>query len=184
MPDFEYIYKQHFESLYRYAFTIVKDSALAQDITQDVFLNYYHVCIQQGNEVQNARAYLYRSIHNHALKQIRNSSRQETLGRNFSAQQQSTPNKEEELIDQHTRIEFYRMANEILDSLPPQCRIVFEKSRMEHKKYEEIAEELHISTKTVEGHISKALKLIRSFLQGQPQSTITTMLFILFICRK
>lgn len=47
-----------------------------------------------------------------------------------------------------------------LDELPEQTHIIFHKSRIEHKKNKEISEELNISIKTVEYHISKALKLL------------------------
>ena len=40
-------------------------------------------------------------------------------------------------------------------------RLIFEKNRFEGKKYTEIAEEQQISVKTVEAHISKALKILR-----------------------
>jgi len=49
--------------------------------------------------------------------------------------------------------------------LPPQCRKVFELSRMEQMSYSKIAEELQISTNTVENHMSKALKMLRADLK-------------------
>jgi predicted DNA-binding protein YlxM (UPF0122 family) len=52
-------------------------------------------------------------------------------------------------------------------------REVFKMSRFEEKSYSEIASELKISTKTVENHISRALKQLRPFL--------TSILIILFI---
>jgi len=45
--------------------------------------------------------------------------------------------------------------------LPPQCKLVFEMSRMEQLSYSEIAKKLNISTNTIENHISKALKILR-----------------------
>ena len=52
-----------------------------------------------------------------------------------------------------------------LRSLPEQTRRVFEKSRFENKMNKEIAEELHITVKGVEYHISKALKEFRVSLK-------------------
>ena len=49
--------------------------------------------------------------------------------------------------------------------IPPQCRKVFEMSRFEQLSYSEIGSQLNISTNTVENHISKALKLLRSELK-------------------
>lgn len=48
-----------------------------------------------------------------------------------------------------------------IHTLAPQCRKVFEMSRIEQLSYSEIAGQLQISTNTVENHISKALKHLR-----------------------
>ncbi|EFC75315.1 Probable RNA polymerase sigma factor fecI [Segatella buccae] len=47
------------------------------------------------------------------------------------------------------------------DSLPDKCRQVFLMSKRDNMKYQEIAQGLGISEKTVEHHISKALKTLR-----------------------
>jgi RNA polymerase sigma-70 factor (ECF subfamily) len=49
-------------------------------------------------------------------------------------------------------------------SLPEKCRAVFLLNRHEHLKYQEIADRLNISVKTVEAQMSKALKLMREKL--------------------
>jgi RNA polymerase sigma-70 factor (ECF subfamily) len=48
-----------------------------------------------------------------------------------------------------------------VNKLPAECRKVFELSRIEGLKYREIADTLHISVKTVEAQMSKALKSLR-----------------------
>ena len=50
---------------------------------------------------------------------------------------------------------------EAMKTLPEQCRLVFQLSRFEELKYQEIADQLQISIKTVENHMGKALKLMR-----------------------
>jgi RNA polymerase sigma-70 factor, ECF subfamily len=52
-----------------------------------------------------------------------------------------------------------------VEALPEQCRMVFKLSRYEQMKYQEIAEQLNISVKTVENHMGKALKLMRERLK-------------------
>ncbi|HLN20401.1 MAG TPA: RNA polymerase sigma-70 factor [Bacteroidales bacterium] len=59
------------------------------------------------------------------------------------------------------------LENEIqfaLNKIPAQCKKVFELSRKEGLKYLQIAERLNISVKTVEVHMSKALRILRSEL--------------------
>src|SRR5690606_8892110 len=48
-----------------------------------------------------------------------------------------------------------------LGQLPEKCRLVFYLSRFEELKYQEIANRLEISVKTVEAHMGKALKTLR-----------------------
>jgi RNA polymerase sigma-70 factor (family 1) len=62
---------------------------------------------------------------------------------------------------------------ETVQSLPEKCRLVFRLSREEGLSHQEIADKLHISTKTVEAHISKALRLI-----GQSISNLTVVSFV------
>lgn len=50
-------------------------------------------------------------------------------------------------------------------TLPEKCRLVFQLSRDKGYTEKQIAEVLHISPKTVEAHIGKALKSLRSSLQ-------------------
>lgn len=48
-----------------------------------------------------------------------------------------------------------------IEKLPPKCQEVFVMSKIKGMKYKEISEELNISTKTIENHMTKALKSIR-----------------------
>ena len=52
-----------------------------------------------------------------------------------------------------------------IQHLPEHCRIVFEMSRYEDLKNREIAEKLGVTQKTVEAHLTKALKILRNDLK-------------------
>jgi len=52
-----------------------------------------------------------------------------------------------------------------LNELPERCRQIFKMSRFEGLKYNEIAEQLSISIKTVEANMGKALQLFRKNLK-------------------
>jgi RNA polymerase sigma-70 factor (ECF subfamily) len=51
-----------------------------------------------------------------------------------------------------------------INELPQQCRIIFQLSRFEQLKYQQIADQLGISVKTVENQMGKALKVLRTKL--------------------
>ena len=55
--------------------------------------------------------------------------------------------------------------NGLVDKLPEKCRLVFKYSREEGKKNSQIAEELDIAEKTVEAHLTKAIKSLRVSLR-------------------
>ncbi len=53
---------------------------------------------------------------------------------------------------------------DVTASLPDKCREVFLLNRVDNKKYQQIADELNISVKTVEAQMSKALRIMRDKL--------------------
>ena len=70
-----------------------------------------------------------------------------------------TSNEVEEGID---AADLQKILDEGIAALPEKCREVFYLSRMESLSNKKIAEQLHISPKTVEHQISKALKTLRT----------------------
>ena len=84
---------------------------------------------------------------------------------------------EEEMSNQ----ELEKLVAEGIEMLPEKCRIVFNLSRQEGLSYAQIAEELQISTKTVEAHMGTALKKLRTFLRSCWSETLV--LLILAFCR-
>ncbi len=157
--DIQSIYISHYEKLFRYAYTIVRDNDEAQDVVQAVFSRLW----EKKDEIKittDISSYLYRSVYNESLNQI--SSKQ---NRSKHHQQFSTENQDEDrpFDSEHalSEEEISRRIESVMEQLPPQCKAVFLKSRIEDKKYAEIATELGISVKTVEAHMGKALKIIR-----------------------
>lgn len=157
----EELYKQNFDryfnSLYRYAYTIVKENGEAKDIVQAAFVKLW----EKRNEVNmntSAKAYLYTSVYNLSLNTIRNRKTREGHHQQMRPVQFTSDLNSAEQKETRTRI------NEAIEKLPGRCREVFCKSRFEGKKYAEIAAELDISVKTVEGQVGKALKILRETL--------------------
>jgi len=54
--------------------------------------------------------------------------------------------------------------DDAVNGLPNKCREIFIRNRIENKKYQEIADEMKISVKTVEAQMSKALRIMRDKL--------------------
>lgn len=69
--------------------------------------------------------------------------------------------------------ELERIIQESISDLPPKTREVFIKKRFENKKNAEIAEEMGVTLKAVEAHMTKALKILKTKLSDY--------LFLIFI---
>lgn len=133
----------------------------AKDVVQMVFLNLWEKR-DTLNIATSPKAYLYRSVYNESINYIKKQEVQQKHYNAIAHEKGAAPDipfdkDEEQLLKK--RIE------DVLQQLPPQCREVFVKSRAEQKKYTEIAAELGIAVKTVEAHMSKALKLIRQIVR-------------------
>jgi RNA polymerase sigma factor (sigma-70 family) len=55
------------------------------------------------------------------------------------------------------------LARKAMELLPPQCQLIFKMSRLGKMTYQQIAEEMGLSVKTVENQMGKALKMMRDF---------------------
>lgn len=154
---FEELFDNWYEPLCRYAFSVLRDMDEAEDVVQKMFCKLWdqHDTLDIKSSVNS---YLYRIVHNDSLNFIQQKTSHKEHNLNFISTLNSEVNSTIEHIEAN---ELQNAISKALDKLPPQCRRVFEMSRMQQLSYSEIANKLDISTNTVENHISKALKLLR-----------------------
>ena len=159
------VYKQLFMAFYtplcNYAFSILKDDEEAEDIVQKTFCMLWDK--REIIEIKTSvKSYLYRIIHNECLNKIRqNKIRAEHNQIYVSEKDTSTNDVEGAFIGN----ELKQRISVAIDKLPPRCREVFVKSRMEQLMYSEIAAEMNISVNTVENQMAKALRILRENLK-------------------
>ncbi|NML20914.1 RNA polymerase sigma-70 factor [Pseudoflavitalea sp. G-6-1-2] len=157
---FEKVFKSHFKSLHSYAYTIVKDDALAEEMVQNVFCKIWERKGQLAIET-SLTAYLYRAVYNESLNYIKHQKVRMAYQAHATYQmshQTDSASKKVLLGDLEQQL------RKAMSELPEQCRTIFQMSRFEELKYQEIADRLGISPKTVENQMGKALKLLRSKL--------------------
>ncbi|MDF2192124.1 RNA polymerase sigma-70 factor [Paraflavitalea sp. CAU 1676] len=154
---YQQCFHAYFEKLFGYAWSIVNDEAEAKDIVQTAFLKLWEK--RSDINVHGAtRAYLYTTVYHLSLNTVRNRKARDQHQAGIAARYVSPPVQTAEDKELRERI------HQAIDTLPPRCREVFCKSRLEGKKYAAIAEELTISIKTVEVQMGKALRLLREQL--------------------
>ena len=155
--DLEQIYKQHFDELYRYAFSMLKDRDRAEDTVQSVFLDVGQHR-QLGEVHTSVRAFLYKSVYFKCLNAFKRDRVQLKFTRTHGDRQAYFT--ADSLENEELRLTIERA----IDALPPECRKVFELCKMQGLKYHEAAQQLMISPKTVENQMGKALKSLRQAL--------------------
>ncbi len=154
----------------------MKDHDIAREIVQDVFAGLW----EKRDSIRLDRspaAYLGTSVKNRSLNYLRDHKKfdQEILdmeGLDASHQYQH----EDHLVAKELKERIEKATAE----LPEKCREVFLKNRVEQKKYQEIADELGISLKTVEAQMSKALRIMRDKLS---EFIPLIIIFIEILCR-
>lgn len=155
----ELLFKKYYTFLVRFSLQMVTKEDAAEDIVQEVFIKLWDKR-DTLEGVNNIKAYLFQATKNSSLNWIKSKKNQNESIDSVNFTHSSSNNIEEQL-------EFEEAQNKInraLALLPEKCKEVFLLSRNEEKSYKEIAELLNISIKTVENHMGKALKVLRSEL--------------------
>ncbi len=158
---YERIFSIWYEPLCRYACSIVRDMNEAEDIVQKTFCKLW----DRRKDITirtSVKSYLYRMVHNSCLNKIQQVN---TRAEHHQQYAHVVPSTVENTANKVLYNELEREILKAIDALPPQCKKVFEMSRFQQLSYAEIAKALDISTNTIENHMSKALKLLRTNLK-------------------
>ncbi len=172
---FETIYKAYFRKLYALSFRYVKNQAIAEELTNDVFMMLW----ENAGKIainQSLGAYLSRSVINLSLTYLKKNQRLYNQSEIYARDTSFT-----EVSDDVDLAAIYEekllLIEQILDTLPPQCRRIILMSKYEKMKQQDIADQLGISIKTVKNHLTIAYEKIRIGLAKQQTSLL---LFIIF----
>ncbi|HEY9196643.1 MAG TPA: RNA polymerase sigma-70 factor [Mucilaginibacter sp.] len=153
---FEKVYKHFIRPLHVYAISILRDEDTAKGMVQNVFMRLWERK-ERLNISGSIKAYLYGAVYNECLNNLRH----QKVKINH---QQYVVHMTKDKVDEGTGMELLDLKEKLqqaLNDLPEKCRTVFQLSRFEDLKYQEIADELGISIKTVENQMGKALKTLR-----------------------
>jgi RNA polymerase sigma-70 factor (ECF subfamily) len=165
---FEVIYKMYASRLYYLVYEYIPQKDIAENIVQETLMVLWNKKKELAGNT-NLGAYLFTVAKNNCLYKLRNRRFQEKIFISSDTSRleikMNTGALETLNTSQLIMEEIEQIIERTMDQLSPQCRAVFNLSRFEEKKNKEIAEELNISVKAVEGHITKALKVFRVALK-------------------
>lgn len=159
LEAFNYLYNNNRKWLYVLALSIIKDECEAQDLVQDLFIDFWQQTLYK-QVTTSIKGYLSNSIKNRAYNFIRNEGVRKKRENNIPL-----PN---EFILPTYHLENAELKKELtaaMDDLSPAAARVFNLAYLEHRSYHEIAADLAISRNTVMNHMVKALKTLRTRLK-------------------
>lgn len=156
----EELFKFYYKTLCNIAYRIVGDRDAAEDVVQEVFIKLW----ERKEEItidSSIKGYLFKSVSNAAINYLQKNRalkyKEEISENTHAAYLVDGGNKMDEK-ELEARIE------KAIEKLPPKCKAIFVLSRFEEMKYQEIAQHLNISIKTVESQMGIALEKLRHAL--------------------
>ena len=154
---FETLFKQWYEPLCRYAYSMLHDQDEAEDMAQQTFCKLWDQ--REKMEIHTSiKSYLYRMVHNACLNKIKQWQIQSEHHEVIAGSSITAANQVEQTL---THKELSHQIELAVAELPERCREVFMLSRMQHLSYIQIAQKMQISPNTVETQMVKALKVLR-----------------------
>lgn len=176
---FVVLYNRYWKKLYKTAFFYLKDEAIAEEITHDVFVALW--TRRKHLKIQNFQNYIHVTARYHVFKHLKAAgvncvTYMDQLADTDATAIYNTADNKLNYEDLETELA------QVLKSLPRRCQEIFWLSRVDNLSNEEIAVKLNISKRTVENQITFALRFLRmSYPKLSIVSLITIGLCIIYI---
>ncbi|HEY4110248.1 RNA polymerase sigma-70 factor [Puia sp.] len=160
MQAFEHLFKAYYEKLCLFAARFTDDLHVAEEIVADTYALLWE---KRETILINLsfRSYIYRAVQNRCLNHLKHKHVEKEYI-DHVLQTHLPPTDYHEVAREE---ELEKEVEEAIESLPEKCREIFKLSRFHHLRYQEIADRLGISPKTVERQIMIALEKLRRHLK-------------------
>ena len=164
--NFRVVFNEYFQHLCHLSMHYLEDEDESKEVVQEAFVKLWDIR-NELNAESNLRNFLYTLVKNNCLNILK---RRQILLKHHEKIKWIEMHYQYESLSRmgDDYMEFNELKEKIdvaIRNLPEHCRVVFELSRFEELKNREIADKLGISQKTVEAHLTKALKILRNDLK-------------------
>lgn len=156
----EDLVREHLDAVYRVAFSVVRDSALAEDVSQDAILKAWQALPTFRGD-SSLRSWLLRITHNTAISTLRR-RREEVRDPRLLPEQPALSTTETRVVDRASIDAF----EEALDDLDELSRSIVVLREIEGLSYDEIAEVLDVAMPTVKTRLLRARRVLAAALEG------------------
>jgi len=159
---FEKMYKRYFKKCYSIALYFVQSTSSVEDVLSDVFLTLWNKR-ENLKDVKDWDSYLFITVKNHSLTFLEK-NRQD----NLSSIEQITieiPGNDLTPEEKLLKKDMEESMQQAIQQLPEKTKIVYCMAKEEHMSYKQISEALDISERTVNTHMTTAIRRLTESLQ-------------------
>ncbi|MGY6647504.1 RNA polymerase sigma factor [Wenyingzhuangia sp. IMCC45574] len=156
---FEKTFQSYSKMIRNFIYSKCGDLAQAEDLTQDAFVKLWNNCAKVP--LDKVKSYLFTLVKNAFFNEYEH----QKVVLKYQKTNSDKVNQEDPEYVLRTK-EFQKQLNDAINKLKPKDREVFLLSRIEKKKYKEIAEMLGIAVKTVEMRMHAALVSLRKDIKN------------------
>ena len=152
---YSFLVKCYNHKLCVYANSLINDSAMAEDIVQNVFVKTWERRHYLSSSF-SIKSFLYKSVYNEYIDQYRKNRAVTKLEKKYIEALDNIVENDNNILER-----LFLLVQKEIQNLPPKCKDIFILSKQEGLSNVEISEYLNVSPKTVEAHITKAFSMIR-----------------------
>ncbi|MGK7395287.1 MAG: RNA polymerase sigma factor [Candidatus Cyclobacteriaceae bacterium M3_2C_046] len=168
---FDELFMRLSSRLIKFAVLYVKSFQSAEDIVSDVFY-YFLKNRHKATSIQDVEKYFYKAVKLQAYKHLKKDSKKElSIDEEYIADYFHYPESPESI---YLNDELGKLIFTSIENLPPQRKAIFKMIKEDQLKYQEVAEIMNISVRTVENHLSLAIKDLKKIIFEYYQSTSDT----------
>ncbi len=156
------IYRQFSPELYRYLYKLTRNTDASEDLLQEVFEKFIAYTAEKEIQADKHRAFLYKTAHNLSINYLIKQNRDHCGDINEMEESLKT---EDTCLDRLMLDDLNRALYRVLETLDPESRSIFIMHKEDGMHYDEIAETLSLSARTVRRRIKNVLDILYSELK-------------------
>ena len=144
--------------LLAFSISLVHSPEIAEEVVEDVFVKLW-ANRSEAAAIRNLAVYLYVAVKNQSLNRL-SSIAKDLHKQPFDSLDPGVEAFRDDPHDLMVTAEMLAKMNQVIDQLPPRCKMIFKLIREDGLRYKEVSEILNISVKTIDAQMAIAIKRI------------------------
>ena len=157
---FKVLYALYKHRLYGFLYQLTKSHSISEDLLQDTFMKIWEERARLSG-IRDFSAYIFTMVKHRALNSLKRVSKEELLIRQIAQRSEMADRSTESDVQYN---ELKKKIDWVVRQLPPQQRTVYQMSREQGLRQEEISSRMNLTVATVKKHLTLSLRYIRKNL--------------------